>query len=89
MPREDDGQDLPVVVEDLDEVLADDRGRGEHPVDDRVADGREGPLRGVVDDDVLWTSRCPDGRNPYPLELSVDADGDALLRNEGSPAFQH
>ncbi len=44
--------------------------------------GREGPFRVVVDDDVLWTSRCPDGRNPYSLELSVDADGDlqALVR---------
>ncbi len=44
--------------------------------------GREGPFRVVVDDEVLWTSRCPDGRTPTSLELSVDADGDlqALVR---------
>ena len=44
--------------------------------------GRDGPFRVVVDDTVLWTSSCPDGRKPYSLELDVDAEGDlqALVR---------
>jgi hypothetical protein len=40
--------------------------------------GRDGPFRVTVGTDVLWTSRCPDGRNPRLLELEIAPDGDLL-----------
>ncbi len=40
--------------------------------------GRGGPFRVVVGDDVLWTSRCANARNPSKLDLEVGPDGDLL-----------